>query len=215
MNRDVASPPPPSGLRSLLAVCVPLMHSHSLACSCKTSRDLSKFPPLQKFRLILCVCVCFFLSLLSCLIARIHFRSVDSTCTDDVPWLASAKIHHGFDHDSISHHVEFYPLSCLYLTRSLGASCTVHDFNVNLSADSFLFLSTYTISRAGYPFHSFVATVYSRVGTNDWWWFDVGEMAIDAKKRNSKWRYLQTEQRRLVVIGALMMIARSTVHTMW
>lgn len=43
MNQDVASPLPPSGLRSLLAVCVPLMHSHSLACSCKTSRDLSKF----------------------------------------------------------------------------------------------------------------------------------------------------------------------------
>jgi hypothetical protein len=47
MNQDVASPLPPSGLRSLLAVCVPLMHSHSLACSCKTSRDLSKFPLLQ------------------------------------------------------------------------------------------------------------------------------------------------------------------------
>lgn len=46
MNRDVASPLPPSGLRSLLAVYVPLMHSHSLACSCKTSRDLSKFFPL-------------------------------------------------------------------------------------------------------------------------------------------------------------------------
>lgn len=46
MNQDVASPLPPSGLRSLLAVCVPLMHSHSLACSCKTSRDLSRFPPL-------------------------------------------------------------------------------------------------------------------------------------------------------------------------
>lgn len=46
MSRDVASPLPPSGLRSLLAVCVPLMHSHSLACSCKTSRDLSRFPPL-------------------------------------------------------------------------------------------------------------------------------------------------------------------------
>lgn len=40
MSQDVASPLPPSGLRSLPAVCVPLMHSHSLACSCKTSRDL-------------------------------------------------------------------------------------------------------------------------------------------------------------------------------
>lgn len=47
MNQDVASPRPPSGLHSLLAVCVPLMHSHSLACSCKTSRDLSKFPLLH------------------------------------------------------------------------------------------------------------------------------------------------------------------------
>lgn len=47
MNQGVASPRPPSGLHSLLAVCVPLMHSHSLACSCKTSRDLSKFPLLH------------------------------------------------------------------------------------------------------------------------------------------------------------------------
>lgn len=59
MNRDVASPLPPSGLRSLLAVCVPLMHSHSLACSCKTSRDLSKFPPLQTFLWLILFCIFF------------------------------------------------------------------------------------------------------------------------------------------------------------
>lgn len=139
MNRDVASPPPPSGLRSLLAVCVPLMHSHSLACSCKTSRDLSKFPPLQTFRLILCVlffCLFFLLMFsLSFLVTRIHFCGASvrhAPCSQ-----RTREYTNGLrNHDSISHRTIVILFDFPFLARSLGAGYTVCDFNINLSTRS-------------------------------------------------------------------------------
>ena len=76
MNQDVASPQQPSGRRSPPAVCVPLTHSHSLACSWKTPRHLSKFTLLFLFFFLQKLITNFCLS--SCLSQPapllIHFR---------------------------------------------------------------------------------------------------------------------------------------------
>lgn len=182
MNRDVASPPPPSGLRSLLAVCVPLMHSHSLACSCKTSRDLSKFPPLQTFRLILCV---FFLFLSLFVSAPFPDRtnpppkaSIRHAPTDV---LCSSREKHTTSLITIWFRIAFVSLF-LSLIRFFTRN-SITPFAKLTSTYRFPHDQLNLISRRSF-IHS-QRWVGTRVGTSDWWWFDAGEMTIDAKETQS------------------------------
>lgn len=160
MNRDVASPPPPSGLRSLLAVCVPLMHSHSLACSCKTSRvQVSTSSNISVDSL--CV-FCLFLSdfFSFCFLSSLHEStsgaptrhaprcSVPRKCTDEL------------SHDWIS------------LFSSFSFFC-FFSFGLSEPATPFAILTLISISRYIHDQHEMNNQVCSndtRIGTNDWWW---------------------------------------------